>query len=73
MRCRASASRCSATARKEWVATGHNTRDTHAKLDGEQVGIDERFSNGAMWPGDATLPASETCYCHCRIDVIATK
>ena len=58
---------------KEWVATGHNTRDTHAALNGERVGINETFSNGAMWPGDVVLGAAETCNCHCRIEVIASR
>lgn len=44
-------------------------RDSHAAMDGETVGIDERFSNGADYPGDASLGAPETVNCHCTMDV----
>lgn len=37
-------------ATKTWV-TGPNPRPEHAALDGETVGLDEDFSNGAPWPG----------------------
>lgn len=58
---------------KEWVATGHNTRSSHMAMNGERVGIDEKFSNGAMWPGDTALGAAETCNCHCRIEIVASR
>lgn len=59
--------------KKEWVATGHNTRSSHAAMNGEQVGINEKFSNGARWPGDSSLGAAETCNCHCRIEIVSTR
>lgn len=37
-------------ATKTWI-TGANPRPEHAALDGETVGLDEDFSNGAPWPG----------------------
>lgn len=58
---------------KMWIATGHNTRDSHASLNGEKVGIDDVFSNNARWPGDTNLPAAETCNCHCRIEIVVSK
>ena len=48
---------------KTWV-TGPNPRAVHAALDGETVGIDETFSNGAEWPGDDGEPG-----CNCSVDI----
>ena len=53
---------------KIW-STGANPRKSHAAMDGEEVGIDEAFSNGAFWVGDDILPPQETCNCNCRTDV----
>ena len=55
--------------RKQWV-TGPKARPSHVALDGETVGIDERFSNGADWPGDDTLSPDESCGCNCSTRVI---
>ena len=49
---------------KEWV-TGANARESHAAMNGERVPIDERFSNGADWPGDDSLSPEESCGCNC--------
>jgi len=55
-------------ARKEWIATvDERTRDTHAALDGETVGMDEAFSNGLKFPGDQDGPAEEVINCRCTI------
>ena len=59
-----------AECQKEWVISRQNTRDSHMKMDGERVGIDERFSNGARWPHDTNLSAAETCNCRCRLEII---
>lgn len=48
---------------KTWI-TGPNPRPEHAALDGETVGIDETFSNGAGWPGDDGEPG-----CNCSVTV----
>ena len=55
--------------RKQWV-TGPKARPSHAALDGETVGIEDRFSNGADWPGDDTLTPDESCGCNCSTRVI---
>ena len=55
--------------RKQWV-TGPKARPSHAVLDGETVGIEDRFSNGADWPGDDTLSPDESCGCNCSTRVI---
>lgn len=54
---------------KTWIVTSGNPRASHAAMDGETVGIDEQFSNGADWPGDSTLDADETCGCTCEVEV----
>lgn len=53
---------------KIW-STGANPRESHAAMDGQEVDIDEAFSNGAFWVGDDILPPQETCNCNCRTDV----
>ena len=56
---------------KEWV-TGYNPRPTHAAMNGQRVGIDDLFSNGARWPGDDNLGPEETCNCNCWTSGIIT-
>jgi HK97 family phage portal protein len=53
------------TASKTWVVTSSNSR--HPEMDGETVGLDENFSNGAAWPGDAVLGPDETSGCTCDL------
>ena len=57
---------------KEWE-TGPNSRPSHAAMNGQRVGIDEKFSNGAEWPGDDNLSADESCGCNCSTNVIITE
>lgn len=57
---------------KEWV-TGPNARPTHAAMNGQRVGIDDNFSNGARWPGDDNLSPDESCGCNCSTAVIITE
>ena len=57
---------------KEWV-TGPNARPSHVAMNGERVGIDDKFSNGAFWPGDDNLSPDESCGCNCSTDVIITE
>ena len=57
---------------KEWV-TGPNSRPSHTAMNGQRVGIDEKFSNGADWPGDDNLPVNEVAGCNCSIEVIITE
>lgn len=54
---------------KEWV-TGVNARSSHAAMNGERVGIDDIFSNGARWPGDDNLDVEESAGCNCSTQVI---
>jgi HK97 family phage portal protein len=57
---------------KEWV-TGPNSRPSHAAMNGQRVGIDDKFSNGARWPGDDNLSPDESCGCNCSTSVIITE
>lgn len=57
---------------KEWE-TGPNSRPSHAAMNGQRVGIDEKFSNGAFWPGDDNLSPDESCGCNCSTNVIITE
>ena len=56
--------------RRVWKATGDaRTRDTHAAMSGNSVGLNEAFTSpsGArlMFPGDPSAPASERISCRC--------
>jgi HK97 family phage portal protein len=50
---------------KTWVVTSGNPRDSHAGVNGETVGIRERFSNGLRYPGDYSGGAEENANCQC--------
>lgn len=52
---------------KTWNVNSGNARSAHAALDGETVPIGETFSNGANWPGDASLPDDERAGCQCSV------
>jgi hypothetical protein len=55
-------------ATKTWVTTSGNPRSSHAAMNGETVGIDDKFSNGAEWPGDAlNLDVDDVAGCQCDI------
>lgn len=61
---------------KVWIATKDGrTRDTHAAMDRQTVGLNERFSNGLMYPCEPGGPPSEVIACRCtmvtRIDFSA--
>lgn len=60
------------TVEKEWE-TGPNARPSHMAMNGQRVGIDEKFSNGAKWPGDDNLSPDESCGCNCSTNVIITE
>jgi HK97 family phage portal protein len=56
-------------ANKTWVTNSGNSRKSHARLDGETVRINERFSNGLNWPGDPSKGADEVAGCMCGVIV----
>lgn len=54
--------------KKGWLATlDHVTRDSHVDLDGEVQELDRAFSNGLMFPGDASGAPAEVYNCRCRL------
>lgn len=53
---------------KEWLTSlDGRERESHAILNGEVVGISQAFSNGLMFPGDASGLAEEVCNCRCTL------
>lgn len=51
---------------KQWDASlDGRTRDSHARVDGEIRELDEKFSNGLMFPGDPSGRAAEVINCRC--------
>nr|DAM96297.1 MAG TPA: minor capsid protein [Caudoviricetes sp.] len=51
---------------KQWDATmDANTRESHQMIDGEVRALDEKFSNGLMYPGDPSGSAAEVINCRC--------
>ena len=54
--------------RQQWLATmGNRTRHSHRQLDGEQVDVGAKFSNGCRFPGDTDAPYAETMNCRCTL------
>lgn len=47
------------------AALDGRTRDSHARVDGEIRELDEKFSNGLMFPGDPSGSAAEVINCRC--------
>lgn len=66
----AEAGKQTGAATKTWLVTSTNPRSEHARMNGEMVGIDEKFSNGANWPGDPVLGADGVANCRCEVEVI---
>ena len=55
---------------KTWICQFINSRDTHMEAHGQQVAAGEFFTIGgfpAEYPGDMSLPASETVNCQCDL------
>ena len=53
---------------KIWVTVGDGSvRDSHASADGEEVGINDYFSNGLKFPGDPRGSAENVINCRCSI------
>ena len=51
---------------KKWDATlDGKTRESHVAVDGQIREVDEKFSNGLMYPGDPAGGAAEVINCRC--------
>lgn len=58
---------------KEWLASlDDRTRESHAEVNGEQVGLDDDFSNGLPYPNAEGAPAEEACNCRCSVAHVVT-
>ena len=55
--------------KKEWYHAGSslNDRPEHISISGEKVDLDNKFSNGLMFPGDPNASPDETVNCKCII------
>ena len=53
---------------KQWDATlDGRTRESHRRVDGEIRELDEKFSNGMMYPSDSAGGAEEVINCRCAL------
>lgn len=53
---------------KIWMATLDNrTRDSHARLDGAEITLDDAFDNGLQRPRDPNGDPAEICNCRCSL------
>ena len=53
---------------KQWdAALDKRTRDSHRQVDGEIRELDEKFSNGMMYPSDPAGGAAEVVNCRCAL------
>lgn len=53
---------------KQWDSTlDAKTRSSHVRVDGEVKELDEKFSNGLMFPGDPSGGAAEVVNCRCAL------
>lgn len=53
---------------KQWDATlDARTRESHQAVDGQIRELDEKFSNGLMFPGDPSGGAAEVINCRCAL------
>ena len=58
--------------KKRWIATAdERTRESHLLLDGEEVDLDDTFSNGLMYPGDPDADDPGEVYnCRCSMETV---
>ena len=57
---------------KQWdAALDGKARPSHRQVDGEIRELNEKFSNGLMYPGDPNGPAAEVINCRCTSDTRA--
>lgn len=57
-------------ARKRWQVNSGNPRSSHAAVNGEEVPIDDDFSNGLKWPGSFNGDVDEVANCQCSVVII---
>ncbi|QIG57674.1 portal protein [Arthrobacter phage Shoya] len=57
-------------AMKRWQVNSGNPRSSHAGVNGEEVPIDDDFSNGLKWPGSFNGDVEEVANCQCSVVII---
>jgi HK97 family phage portal protein len=57
-------------ATKRWQVNSGNPRSSHAGVNGEEVPIDDDFSNGLKWPGSFNGDVDEVANCQCSVVII---
>ena len=58
---------------KKWISSRDaDVRPSH-QIDGEEVGLDEPFSNGLMYPGDPAGGPEEICNCRCTMSGVVKR
>lgn len=56
--------------RRTWKTAGDlRVRHSHRRLNGDTVGLEQRFDNGLLYPGEPGAPVSETANCRCWLDI----
>jgi hypothetical protein len=56
--------------RRIWrSAADDRVRESHRFMNGQSVGLYERFPNGLLYPGEPGAPASEVINCRCNLDI----
>lgn len=62
---------------KQWIAVDDKrTRLSHGHavgVDGQRIPLNEKYSNGCMYPGDPNGSAKETCNCRCTQGFFAVR
>lgn len=60
--------------RKRWISSrDERVRDSHEAVDGEEVGLEDRFSNGLLYPLDTAGPPGEVINCRCVVGNVITR
>ncbi|WXW93141.1 portal protein [Arthrobacter phage BrayBeast] len=57
-------------AMKRWQVNSGNPRSSHSAVNGEEVPIDDDFSNGLKWPGSFSGDVEEVANCQCSVVII---
>lgn len=58
------------TASKRWQVNSGNPRSSHVAVDGEEVPIEDDFSNGLKWPGSFSGDPEDVANCQCSVIII---
>lgn len=55
---------------KRWRTNSNDPRSSHKRVNGEEVPIDDDFSNGLKWPGSFSGDVDEVANCRCSVVII---